>query len=50
MIARSRAGALFGAVAGAGVGWGWYEAGWVRLRALDVPLPRLPPALEKLEV
>jgi uncharacterized protein len=29
-------------VAGAGLGWGWFEAGWVRLRALDVTLPRLP--------
>jgi hypothetical protein len=50
MIARSRAGAIVGAVAGAGVGWGWYEAGWVRLRALDVPLPRLPQALDGIRV
>jgi uncharacterized protein len=50
MIARSRAGAIFGAVAGAGVGWGWYEAGWVRLRTLDVPLPRLPQALDGVRV
>ena len=50
MIARSRAGAIFGAVAGAGLGWGWFEAGWVRLRALDVPLPRLPVELDGLRV
>jgi predicted MPP superfamily phosphohydrolase len=50
MIARSRAGAIFGAVAGAGVGWGWYEAGWVRLRTLDVLLPRLPQALDGIRV
>jgi len=45
MIARSRAGAIFGAFAGAGMGWGWFEAGWVRLRSIDVALPRLPPEL-----
>jgi uncharacterized protein len=50
MIVRSRAGAMFGAVAGAGLGWGWFEAGWVRLRALDVPLPRLPVELHGLRV
>jgi uncharacterized protein len=47
---RSRAGALVGAVAGAGLGWGWFEAGWVRLRALEVPLPRLPPELAGLRI
>src|SRR5262245_15217090 len=47
---RSRAGAFFGAVAGAGLGWGWFEAGWVRLRALDVELPRLPPELDGVRV
>jgi predicted MPP superfamily phosphohydrolase len=31
-----------GAVAGAALGWGWFEAGWVRLRTLDVTLPGLP--------
>jgi len=30
--------------------WGWYEAGWVRLRELDVPLPRLPPELAGVRV
>jgi uncharacterized protein len=37
-------------VAGAGLGWGWYEAGWVRLRAVDVALPRLPEELAGLRV
>ncbi len=50
MTARSRAGAFFGAVAGAGLGWGWFEAGWVRLRALEVPLPRLPRELAGLRI
>ena len=36
--ARSRAGAIFGGIAAAGLGWGWFEAGWVRLRELVVPL------------
>jgi hypothetical protein len=47
---RSRAGAFFGAVAGAGLGWGWFEAGWVRLRTLEVALPGLPEALAGLRV
>jgi len=47
---RSRAGTILGAVAGAGLGWGWFEAGWVRLRTLDVPLPRLPPELAGLRI
>jgi uncharacterized protein len=50
MTARSRAGAFFGAAAGAGLGWGWFEAGWVRLRALDVQLPRLPQELAGLRI
>jgi uncharacterized protein len=37
-------------VAGAGLGWGWFEAGWVRLRAVDVSLPRLPEELAGLRV
>jgi predicted MPP superfamily phosphohydrolase len=47
---RSRAGAFFGAVAGAGLGWGWFEAGWVRLRTLEVALPGLPEELAGLRV
>jgi predicted MPP superfamily phosphohydrolase len=47
---RSRAGTTLGGAAGAAVGWGWFEAGWVRLRALDVPLPRLPAELAGLRI
>ena len=32
------------------MGWGWFEAGWVRLRTLDVSLPGLPPALAGLRI
>jgi predicted MPP superfamily phosphohydrolase len=32
------------------MGWGWYEAGWVRLRPLAVSLPRLPQELAGLRV
>ncbi len=35
---RARAGAIFGAVSAAGIGWGWFEAGWVRLRRLELPV------------
>jgi hypothetical protein len=48
--AKSRAGAFVGGLAGAAVGWGWFEAGWVRLRALDVPLPGLPDELDGLRI
>ena len=37
-------------MAGAGLGWGWFEAGWVRLRTVEVPLPRLPDELGGLRV
>ena len=47
---RSRAGTLLGGAAGAAVGWGWFEAGWVRLRTLDVPLERLPAELAALRI
>ena len=50
MISRSRAGTLFGGLTAAAVGWGWFEAGWVRLRTLDVALPRLPEQLAGLRV
>jgi predicted MPP superfamily phosphohydrolase len=53
MISRFRAGTLLGGVAaaaGSAVGWGWFEAGWVRLRTLEVPLPRLPEQLAGLRV
>jgi predicted MPP superfamily phosphohydrolase len=40
-----RAGTLLGLAAAAGIAWGHFEAGWVRLRELDVVVPRLPPEL-----
>jgi hypothetical protein len=46
----SRAGIMLGGVIGAAVGWGWFEAGWVRLRTLEVTLPRLPAELEGLRI
>jgi predicted MPP superfamily phosphohydrolase len=30
--------------------WGWFEAGWVRLRILDLPIQGLPPELDGLRV
>src|SRR5438132_13692095 len=50
MTSKSRAGAFLGGAAGAAVGWGWFEAGWVRLRTLDVALPRLPEELAGLRI
>jgi predicted MPP superfamily phosphohydrolase len=47
---RSRAGAILAAIAGAGLGWGWFEAGWVRRRVLEVPLQRLPTELAGLRI
>ena len=46
----SRAGAFLGAAAAAGLGWGWFEAGWVRLRSVEVEVPGLPPELDGLRV
>jgi uncharacterized protein len=37
-------------LAGASVAWGWFEAGWVRLRTLDVLLRGLPGELEGLRI
>jgi uncharacterized protein len=48
--ARSRAGTLLGGAAGATLGWGWFEAGWVRLRTLDVELAGLPSELAELRI
>jgi uncharacterized protein len=45
-----RAGAFFGTVAAAGLGWGWFEAGWVRLRECEVEVPGLPPELDGLRI
>jgi predicted MPP superfamily phosphohydrolase len=38
------------AAAGAGLAWGHFEAGWVRLETLPCPLPGLPAELEGLRV
>ena len=32
-------------LAAAALAWGWFEAGWVRFRHLDVRVPGLPPEL-----
>jgi len=32
------------------VGWGWFEAGWVRLRELELEVPGLPPQLDALRI
>jgi len=45
----TRAGPIFGALVGA-VGWGWFEAGWVRLDVRDVALPGLAPELAGLRI
>ena len=39
-----------GAVALAGLGWGAFEAGWVRLRVLELPVPGLPGELDGLRI
>jgi uncharacterized protein len=49
----TRAGPIFGALAGiatGGIGWGWFEAGWVRLEEKPLALPGLPPELAGLRV
>lgn len=45
-----RAGPFLGGIAAAGFAYGWFEAGWVRLRELELPVPGLPPALEGLRI
>jgi predicted MPP superfamily phosphohydrolase len=45
-----RAGAFLGAVSAAGLAWGWFEAGWVRLEACQVQVPGLPPELDGLRI
>jgi uncharacterized protein len=47
---RRRAGSFLGAAAAATAGWGWFEAGWVRLRELELELPGLPRELDGLRV
>jgi len=39
-----------GAIAAAGLAWGWFEAGAVRLERLDVPVPGLAPELDGLRI
>jgi hypothetical protein len=41
---------LGGAAAAAGLAWGHFEAGWVKLETLRCPLPSLPPELEGLRI
>ena len=33
-----------------GLAWGWFEAGWVRLRSVEIPLWGLPPELDGLRI
>jgi predicted MPP superfamily phosphohydrolase len=40
-FSKARAGAYFGAVSAAGAAWGWFEAGWVRLRRIPLPVAGL---------
>jgi uncharacterized protein len=37
-------------VAACAVAWGWFEAGWVRFRVLDVEVPGLPAALDGVRI
>jgi hypothetical protein len=39
-----------GAIAAAGLGWGLFEASWVRYRTVDVPLAGLPAELDGLRI
>jgi len=41
---------LGGAAAAAGLAWGHFEAGWVKLETLPCPLPGLPPELDGLRI
>jgi predicted MPP superfamily phosphohydrolase len=45
-----RAGSLLGNTALIGLGWGWFEAGWVRLRELELEVPGLPVELDGLRI
>jgi predicted MPP superfamily phosphohydrolase len=38
------------AIAAAGLVWGWFEAGWLRVRELEVELPALPEELDGLRI
>lgn len=39
-----------GAVAASALAYGWFEAGWLRTRVLELPVDGLPPELEGLRV
>jgi hypothetical protein len=39
-----------GAAAGGALAWGWFEAGWLRLRAREVELPELPAELDGVRI
>ena len=45
-----RAGSFLGNAALIGLGWGWFEAGWARLRVLEIEVPGLPPELDGLRI
>jgi predicted MPP superfamily phosphohydrolase len=47
---RRRAGSVLAATVAAGLGWGAFEAGWVRLRELELELDGLPPELDGLRI
>jgi predicted MPP superfamily phosphohydrolase len=38
------------AAAGAGLAWGWFEAGWLRTRVVELPLERLPAELDGMRI
>jgi predicted MPP superfamily phosphohydrolase len=42
--------AALGGAAAAAAAWGWYEAGWLRLRTVDVPLDGLPDELDGVRI
>ena len=42
--------ALAGAVAAPALAYGWFEAGWLRTRVLELPVDGLPPALDGLRI
>lgn len=45
-----RAGSLLGMAASITLGWGWFEAGWVRLVERELELPGLPAELDGLRI
>ena len=41
---------VLGAAVALALAWGWYEAGWVRLRTLEVEVPSLPAELDGMRI